>query len=35
MFVMKPYEERMKKSIAVLEEDFGTIRVGRASANDR
>lgn len=32
MFVMKPYEEKMKKSIAVLEEDFGTIRVGRASA---
>lgn len=32
MFVMKPYEERMKKSITVLEEDFGTIRVGRASA---
>ena len=32
MFEMKVYEERMKKSIAVLEEDFGTIRVGRASA---
>lgn len=29
---MKPFEERMKKSISVLEEDFGTIRVGRASA---
>ncbi|MBR2901569.1 MAG: ribosome recycling factor [Clostridia bacterium] len=32
MFEMKPFEERMKKSISVLEEDFGTIRVGRASA---
>ncbi len=32
MFVMKPYEEKMKKSISVLEEDFATIRVGRASA---
>ena len=32
MFDIKPYEERMKKSIAVLEEDFATIRVGRASA---
>ncbi len=32
MFEMKPFEEKMKKSIAVLEEDFGTIRVGRASA---
>ena len=29
---MKPFEEKMKKSILVLEEDFGTIRVGRASA---
>ena len=29
---MKPFEERMKKSISVLEEDFATIRVGRASA---
>jgi len=27
----KPYEERMKKTIAVLEEDFTTIRVGRAN----
>lgn len=32
MFEMKPFEEKMKKSISVLEEDFGTIRVGRASA---
>ncbi len=32
MFEMKPFEEKMKKSIAVLEEDFGTIRVGRASS---
>ena len=32
MFEMKPFEEKMKKSIMVLEEDFGTIRVGRASA---
>lgn len=32
MFEMKPFEEKMKKSIAVLEEDFATIRVGRASA---
>ncbi len=32
MFDVKPYEERMKKSISVLEEDFASIRVGRASA---
>lgn len=32
MFNMKPFEERMRKSISVLEEDFATIRVGRASA---
>ncbi|MBO5915027.1 MAG: ribosome recycling factor [Clostridia bacterium] len=32
MFNMKPFEEEMKKSISVLEEDFATIRVGRASA---
>ncbi len=32
MFNMKPFEEKMKKSISVLEEDFATIRVGRASA---
>ncbi|MBQ8896191.1 MAG: ribosome recycling factor [Clostridia bacterium] len=32
MFNVKPFEERMKKSISVLEEDFATIRVGRASA---
>ena len=32
MFDVKPYEERMKKSISVMEEEFGTIRVGRASA---
>ena len=29
----KPYEDRMKKTIAVLEEEFATIRVGRASPN--
>lgn len=28
----KPFEERMKKTIAVLTEEFETIRVGRASA---
>ena len=32
MFEMKPFEQKMKKSISVLEEDFATIRVGRASA---
>ena len=32
MFEIKPFEEKMKKSISVLEEDFATIRVGRASA---
>lgn len=32
MFEMKTYEEKMKKSISVLEEDFATIRVGRASS---
>ena len=32
MFDIKPFEQKMKKSISVLEEDFGTIRVGRASA---
>lgn len=32
MFDIKPFEERMRKSISVLEEDFGTIRVGRASS---
>ena len=32
MFEIRPFEEKMKKSISVLEEDFGTIRVGRASA---
>lgn len=31
MFDIKPFETKMKKSIAVLEEDFATIRVGRAS----
>lgn len=31
MFEMKPFEQKMKKSICVLEEDFATIRVGRAS----
>ena len=29
---LKPYEEKMKKSIAVLEDEFGGIRVGKASA---
>ena len=28
---MKPYEERMKKTLAVLNSDFDTIRVGRAN----
>ena len=32
MFDIKPFEEKMKKSISVLEEDFDTIRVGRASS---
>ncbi len=32
MFDIKPFEEKMKKSISVLEEDFSTIRVGRASS---
>ena len=32
MFDIKPFEEKMKKSICVLEEDFDTIRVGRASS---
>ena len=27
----KPYEERMKKTVAVLEDEFSTIRVGRAN----
>ena len=27
MFDIKPFEEKMRKSISVLEEDFGTIRV--------
>jgi len=27
----KPYEERMKKSVVVLEDEFSTIRVGRAN----
>jgi len=27
----KPYEERMKKTVAVLEDEFATIRVGRAN----
>jgi len=27
----RPYEDRMKKSVAVLEEEFSTIRVGRAN----
>lgn len=29
---LKPYEEKMKKTISVYEEDLGGIRVGRASA---
>ncbi|MBE6540662.1 MAG: ribosome recycling factor [Ruminococcaceae bacterium] len=29
---LKPFEEKMKKSIAVLEDEFGGIRVGKASA---
>ncbi len=32
MFDIKQFEEKMRKSISVLEEDFATIRVGRASA---
>ncbi len=32
MFDIKPFEGKMRKSISVLEEDFGTIRVGRASS---
>ena len=28
----KAFEEKMKKTIAVLEEEFACIRVGRASA---
>ena len=31
-FDVKHYEEKMKKTIAVLGEDFASIRVGRASA---
>ena len=30
--VKKSAEERMKKSVASMEEDFGAIRTGRASA---
>ena len=30
--ITKDYEEKMKKSIAVLEDEFGGIRVGKASA---
>lgn len=33
MFDIKEYEERMKKSISVYEEDLASIRAGRASAN--
>ena len=29
--VLNPYEDRMKKTVAVLEDDFSTIRVGRAN----
>lgn len=28
---IKPYEERMKKTVAVLEDEFQTVRVGRAN----
>lgn len=28
---MKPYEEKMKKTVEVLDSEFGTIRVGRAN----
>ena len=28
---IKPFEERMKKTLSVLDEDFDTIRVGRAN----
>jgi len=28
---IKPYEERMKKTVSVMEEEFATIRVGRAN----
>ena len=28
---LKPYEERMKKTVAVLEDEFATVRVGRAN----
>lgn len=31
-FDKKPFEEKMKKTISVLVDDFGTIRVGRASS---
>ncbi len=31
-FDNKPYETKMKKTVEVLESEFGTIRVGRASA---
>ena len=31
-FDVKPYEQKMKKTIEVLESEFATIRVGRASA---
>lgn len=31
-FDNKPYEAKMKKTVEVLESEFGTIRVGRASA---
>lgn len=32
MFDVKPYEEKMKKSISVFKEELGTIRAGRANA---
>lgn len=32
MFDVKPYEEKMKKSISVFKEDLATVRAGRANA---
>jgi len=29
--ILKPYEDRMKKTVAVLEDEFATVRVGRAN----
>ena len=30
---VKPYEEKMKKSVSVFEEELGTVRVGKANAS--